>query len=109
MVRSELIAVLAEENPDLTLRDVEIIVTTFFDTIVWRLAADGRVELRGFGVFSTRSRDARTGRNPRSGALVVLRSKRVPYFKTSKGLQACLNVPARSAPRSKKPGLNERA
>jgi len=51
MIRSELIQKLADANPDLTPRDVETIVTTFFDEICERLAADGRIELRGFGAF----------------------------------------------------------
>ena len=65
MIRSELVQKLAEVHADLNPREVESIVSTFFDTIVDRLAQGGRVELRGFGAFSTRSRDARTGRNPR--------------------------------------------
>ena len=78
MIRSELIQKLAEANPDLALRDVEAIVTTFFDEISRRLAADGRVELRGFGAFSTRARGARTGRNPRTGEVVEVDATRGP-------------------------------
>lgn len=92
MIRSELIELLSESNPDLALRDVEAIVTTFFDEIARRLAADGRVELRGFGAFSTRARGARTGRNPRTGELVDVDAKRVPYFKPGKEMRARLNV-----------------
>ena len=92
MIRSELVQKLAEANPDLAPRDVESIVTTFFDEIVARLAANGRVELRGFGAFSTRGRDARTGRNPRTGEAVDVDAKRVPYFKPGKEMRARLNV-----------------
>jgi integration host factor subunit beta len=92
MIRSELVQLIARENPDLALRDVEAIVSTFFDEISERLAADGRVELRGFGAFSTRARDARTGRNPRTGAVVKVNAKRVPYFKPGKEMRARLNV-----------------
>ena len=92
MIRSELIQKLAEANPDLAARDVEAIVTTFFDEIGRRLAADGRVELRGFGAFSTRARDARTGRNPRTGEIVAVEAKRVPYFKPGKEMRVRLNV-----------------
>lgn len=67
MIRSELIKLLADENFYLELHDVEAIVDTFFKTIAERLVADGRVELRGFGAFSTRARNARIGRNPRTG------------------------------------------
>ena len=92
MIRSELVQKLAEANPELTPREVESIVTTFFDEITARLAANGRVELRGFGAFSTRARDARTGRNPRTGEAVDVDAKRVPYFKPGKEMRARLNV-----------------
>ncbi|MCM8730754.1 integration host factor subunit beta [Hephaestia sp. GCM10023244] len=92
MIRSELVQMLADENPDLALRDVEAIVSTFFDEITDRLAENGRVELRGFGAFSTRARDARTGRNPRTGETVKVNAKRVPYFKPGKEMRARLNV-----------------
>jgi integration host factor subunit beta len=92
MIRSELVQLLSDENPDLALRDVEAIVSTFFDEISVRLADDGRVELRGFGAFSTRARDARTGRNPRTGEVVEVEAKRVPYFKPGKEMRARLNV-----------------
>jgi integration host factor subunit beta len=92
MIRSELVQQIARDNPDLALRDVEAIVSTFFTEITERLAVDGRVELRGFGAFSTRARDARTGRNPRTGAVVDVDAKRVPYFKPGKEMRARLNV-----------------
>jgi len=92
MIRSELVQKLIEENPDLAPRDVETIVSTFFDTIIRRLADNGRVELRGFGAFSTRARAARTGRNPRTGSVVDVDAKRVPYFKPGKEMRAKLNV-----------------
>lgn len=92
MIRSELVQMLAADNPDLALRDIEAIVATFFDEIARRLAVGGRVELRGFGAFSTRERDARTGRNPRTGELVEVDAKRVPYFKPGKEMRVRLNV-----------------
>ena len=92
MIRSELVGKLAEQNKGLTPREIEGIVTTFFDAIVARLAENGRVELRGFGAFSTRARDARTGRNPRTGDTVPVDAKRVPYFKPGKEMRARLNV-----------------
>jgi integration host factor subunit beta len=91
MIRSELVASIAEQNPHLTLRDVERIVATVFDEIRDALAEGRRVELRGFGAFSTRARDARTGRNPRTGAAVAVNAKRVPYFKPGKELREKLN------------------
>ena len=92
MIRSELMAKLGEAHPDLSPREVERIVETFFDAIVDQLAKGGRVELRGFGAFSTRARDARTGRNPRTGDTVSVDAKRVPYFKPGKEMRARLNV-----------------
>ncbi|MGI4877603.1 MAG: integration host factor subunit beta [Janthinobacterium lividum] len=92
MIRSELVAMVAEKNPHLTLRDVERVVATIFDTVVDALAVGRRVELRGFGAFSTRARDARTGRNPRTGTAVAVDAKRVPYFKPGKDLRERLNV-----------------
>ena len=92
MIRSELVQRLIAANPGLSQRDVEAIVTTFFDEIVRRLAEDGRVELRGFGAFSTRAREAREGRNPRTGEAVHVHAKRVPYFKPGKEMRARLNV-----------------
>ena len=92
MIRSELIALIEKDQPDLSPREVEKIVSVFFDDIVDRLAAEGRVELRGFGAFSTRARDGRTGRNPRTGETVEVDAKRVPYFKPGKEMRARLNV-----------------
>lgn len=92
MIRSELVQSLAQENPELSQRDVEAIVGTFFDEIVRRLAENGRVELRGFGAFSTRARDARVGRNPRTGETVDVDAKRVPFFKPGKEMRQRLNV-----------------
>ena len=91
MTKSELIAFLAEANPHLYQRDVERIVTTIFDEIASALARGDRVELRGFGAFSVKQRDARVGRNPRTGDAVSVAAKRVPYFKTGKQLREKLN------------------
>ena len=87
MVRSDLIRLLAAEWPDLALSDVEKTVAAFFDAITTRLADGGRVEIRGFGAFTTRARDARAGRNPRSGETVAVDAKRVPHFKPGKELR----------------------
>lgn len=91
MTKSELIALLAEKNPHLYQRDVERIVSTIFDEIASALARGDRVELRGFGAFSVKTRDARTGRNPRTGESVEVAEKAVPYFKTGKQLRDLLN------------------
>ena len=92
MIRSELLQALSADNPELRPEEVEQVVDIFFDEIAARLAEGGRVELRGFGTFSTRLRDARTGRNPRTGAPVDVPSKRVPYFKPGKEMRERLNT-----------------
>ena len=92
MIKSELIARLAEQNPHLYQRDVERIVTTVFDEITDALRHGDRVELRGFGAFSVKRRPARIGRNPRTGESVSVAEKFVPFFKTGKELRERLNV-----------------
>ena len=84
MIRSELIQKIADENPNLFQRDVERIVNTIFEEITDALANGDRVELRGFGAFSVKTRDARVGRNPRTGEAVSVDKKKVPFFKTGK-------------------------
>ena len=91
MIRSELVQKIADENPHLYQRDVERIVGTIFDEIIQAMADGNRVELRGFGVFSVKKRDARTGRNPRTGESVSVEQKHVPFFKTGKLLRDRLN------------------
>ncbi|MXO65529.1 integration host factor subunit beta [Altericroceibacterium endophyticum] len=92
MIRSELLQALLEDNPELRPEEVEQVVDIFFDEISGRLAEGGRVELRGFGAFSTREREARIGRNPRTGESVEVPSKRVPYFKPGKEMRERLNT-----------------
>ena len=91
MIKSELIQIIADENPHLYQRDVELIVGTIFDEIINALAEGNRVELRGFGAFSVKKRDARIGRNPRTGEQVSVEEKYVPFFKTGKLLRERLN------------------
>ena len=91
MIRSELIQKIADDNPHLYQRDVERIVNTIFDEITSAMAGGDRVELRGFGAFSVKKRDARVGRNPRTGASVNVEEKHVPFFKTGKLLRDRLN------------------
>lgn len=91
MIRSELIQKIADENPHLYYRDVERIVNTIFNEITEAMASGNRVELRGFGAFSVKKRDARTGRNPRTGEPVQVEEKHVPFFKTGKLLRDRLN------------------
>jgi len=92
MIRSELVQKLCNDFPDLNQREIESVVAAIFDSITDQLAKGGRVELRGFGAFSTRQRDARLGRNPRTGQAVEVDAKRVPYFKPGKEMRERLNL-----------------
>ena len=91
MLKSELIEKLAEQNPHLYRKDVEDIVNAILDTIAAALERGERVELRGFGAFTTRQRGARVGRNPRSGAAVAVPERVFPMFKTSREMVRRLN------------------
>ena len=76
---------------DLTRRDGEVIVDTLFDAVIGALKSGDKIEIRGFGSFRTRQRNARTGRNPKTGAKVDVPAKRVPFFKPSKELRDLVN------------------
>lgn len=91
MIKSELVQKIADSNPHLYQRDVEMIVNAIFDEISDALADGDRVELRGFGAFSVKNRPARIGRNPRTGEQVSVAEKHVPFFKTGKELRERLN------------------
>jgi integration host factor subunit beta len=91
MTRSELIANVAATFQNLTHAQVEEMVCKIFDEIMEALAHGGRVELRGFGTFSIRHRKPRKGRNPRTGEVLMVESKSVPFFKTGKELRQLLN------------------
>ena len=87
MIRSELVEALARDNPELKAEEVEQVVHIFFDEIAQRLAEGGRVELRGFGAFSTREREARKGRNPRTKEEITIPATVAPAFKAGKALK----------------------
>ena len=91
MTKSELIMELAASNPHLRGADVELIVATVFDQITDALSRGERVELRGFGAFTVKRRNARTGRNPRTGEAVPVDEKAVPFFKAGKELRERVN------------------
>jgi integration host factor subunit beta len=91
LTRSDLIAELAADNPHLRVADIELIVTTIFDQITAALARGGRVELRGFGAFGVKRRNARIGRNPRTGEEVSVDAKAALFFRAGKELRGRLN------------------
>jgi integration host factor subunit beta len=91
MTKSELIENLTVANEMLNKREAELIVNTIFDGIGQALAVGDRVEIRGFGSFTVRERDAREARNPKSGTVVRIPSKKTPFFKTGKELRERVN------------------
>ncbi|GGE32604.1 integration host factor subunit beta [Agaricicola taiwanensis] len=91
MIKSELVQKIAENNPHLYQRDVENVVNAILDAIGDALARGDRVELRGFGAFSVKSRPAREGRNPRTGAKVSVAQKDIPFFKSGKEMRERIN------------------
>jgi integration host factor subunit beta len=91
MIKSELVKRIALQNSHLREHDVEKIVNAILNGIVTALASGNRVELRGFGAFSVRHRPSRAGRNPRTGAKVNVDAKKMPFFKSGKGMQERLN------------------
>jgi integration host factor subunit beta len=102
VTKSELIAGLAADNPHLRGADVETIVSTIFDEITAALSRGSRVELRGFGAFTVKRREARTGRNPRTGEAVPVDEKSVPFFKAGKELRERVNVAKSDRPAAPK-------
>ena len=92
MIKSELILRIAEQNPHLYEKEVEAVVNTILNRISDALVAGDRVELRGFGAFTVKPREARTGRNPKTGEAVTVADKLILGFKTGKGMQAHLNA-----------------
>ncbi len=91
MIRSELVAIIKDEHPDLSIAEANRAADAIFNSIVDTLANGGRVELRGFGAFSVKSRDARRGRNPRTGESVDVESKHAIGFKPGKGILHRMN------------------
>jgi len=91
MIKSELVEKIVQENPHLFQRDVEKIVSVVLDEITEAISSGKRVELRGFGAFSVKKRNARVGRNPRTGEKVNISQKCVPFFRTGKMLRKRLN------------------
>lgn len=91
MTKSELIERIANKNPHLMLKDVERIVSVVLDSITGSLARGDRVEFRGFGAFSVRTRTPRIAKNPRTGEQVKVEERNIPHFKTGKQLFELLN------------------
>ena len=91
MIKSDLIQKMFAKYPHLYQRDLERIVNIVLNEITDALKDGGRVELRGFGTFTTKARDGRMGRNPSNGAAIVVEAKRFPYFRPGKDFHKRLN------------------
>jgi integration host factor subunit beta len=91
MIRAELVRRVAETHRHLAEHDLETALKAMLDAIQEGLRRGGRVEIRGFGVFSISHRNARRGRNPKTGVSVDVPSSKVPRFKLGKNMKARLN------------------
>ena len=91
MTKSELIEKIAAKNPNLTLKEIDRIVSVVFDSIIGALANGERVEFRGFGAFSVRTRSPRMAKNPRTGEKLSVGERNIPHFKAGKQLYELLN------------------
>jgi len=91
MTKSDLIDQIAKGNDNLTLKQAEIIVDQIFDSMIDALSRGEKIDIRGFGSFKVKQREARTGRNPQTGESIDIPAKKVPSFKTGKQLQEKMN------------------
>ncbi len=91
MIKSQLIKRLLNKNPHLIQKDVEKITSLILEKVTSTLEDKGRIEIRGFGSLSVRKRNAKKGRNPKTGESVFVPEKKVPIFKSGKGLRDRLN------------------
>jgi integration host factor subunit beta len=87
VTKRDLIEEVAQQYPRFSRRDAEVMVNAVFDSMTDALAKGERIEIRGFGSFIVKQRLAREGRNPRTGAIVSVASKKVPLFKVGKELR----------------------
>jgi len=94
MTKSELVEIIAEQQEGITRHEAEVVVNTILSVIGDALASGDHVELRGFGSFTTKARNARVGRNPKTGASVMVPAKIIPHFKPGKVLRERVDSPA---------------
>ena len=87
MTKRDLMEILAERCKNLSQKEAEMVVNTVFNSMTEALARGERIEIRGFGSFQVKHRNAREGRNPRSGEKVTVAAKKVPFFKVGKELK----------------------
>jgi len=92
VTKSDLVEKIAENSELFSKKDIEIVVNTIFDSMRASLIQGERIEIRGFGSFTVKNRNAREGRNPKTGSVVQISKKRVPYFKVGKELRERVNT-----------------
>lgn len=95
MTKTELIEKIIKNQPQLSVKDVELAVKIMLDQMSQALSSGNRIEIRGFGSFSLHYRKSRKGRNPKTGEIVDLPSKYVPHFKPGKELKDRINASVR--------------
>ena len=95
MTKSELIERVSERVPHISKKDTEVVVNTIFDSMTDALRAGKRIEIRGFGSFQVKVREAREGRNPKTGEEVKIPAKRTPFFKVGKELKERIDASGR--------------
>jgi len=89
--KSNLVAKIINSNPDVYQKDIGKIVDIFFGTLTKAIVKNDRVELRGFGTFDVKNREARIARNPKNGSIVAVPSKKIPFFRMGKGMKERIN------------------
>ena len=91
MNKSDLIEKIVSLNPDVYQKDIVKVVDIFFGTLTKAIVKKDRIELRGFGTFDVKNREARIARNPKNGSIVAVPSKEVPFFRMGKGMKERIN------------------
>jgi integration host factor subunit beta len=102
MTKSGLIEKVAEQTPHISKKDTEVVVNTIFDAMTEALRRGERIEIRGFGSFQVKVREARDGRNPKTGEMVNIPAKRTPFFKVGKELKEMVDGAPGTAPSAKR-------
>lgn len=95
MTKSDLIAKLVQRHLYMSVQDASIVVDSLLDSLAETLSSGGKVELRGFGIFGVKIREARAAKNPRTGEVLNIGRRRAIFFKMGKRMQELLNEPAR--------------
>ena len=108
MTKSGLIEDVARQTPHISKKDTEVVVNTIFDSMIEALKEGDRIEIRGFGSFQVKVREAREGRNPKTGEPVHISAKRTPFFKVGKELKEMVDSVPISAAAKGSGGKDER-